>query len=103
MIMCCIFASLLLLGPRVVGLFWWILRPAYWQLAFSHWIWPVLGLIFLPWTTLMYLLVFAGGITGFDWLWIGLAVVADIASYGGSAYGNRDYIPGYQKPTTPPM
>ncbi len=53
------------------------------------------GLLFLPWTTLMYVLVSPGGVVGIDWLWIGLAVVADIASYSGSAYGNRDRIPGY--------
>jgi hypothetical protein len=55
----------------------------------------LLGLIFLPWTTLMVLLVFAGGITGFEWVFMGMAFFADIASYAGSAYGNRDRIPGY--------
>ena len=97
--MCCIFASLVLLGPRIVAGLWWLLRPAFWQTAFSTWIWPLLGLILLPWTTLMYVLVFAGGVTGIEWLFIGMAVFADIASYGGSAYGNRDRIPGYNHPT----
>ncbi len=93
--MCCAFAVLVLLGPRVLGAIWWIARPAYWQAIFGTWLWPLLGLIFLPWTTLMYLLVAPGGIVGFEWVWLGLAVVADIASYSGSAYGNRDRIPGY--------
>ena len=26
---------------------------------------------------------------GFDWVWLALALFADIASYGGGAYGNR--------------
>jgi hypothetical protein len=43
----------------------------------------------------MYLIVGGGGIVGFDWVWLGLALVADLASYGGGAYGNRDRIPGY--------
>ena len=34
------------------------------------------------------------GVVGFDWLWLGLALIADIASYGGGAYGNRERIPG---------
>ena len=38
----------------------------------------------------MYVLVFPGGIEGLDWLWLGLGLFADIASYGGSAWGNRD-------------
>jgi hypothetical protein len=63
--------------------------------VFSSWIWPLLGLILLPWTTLMYVLVFTGGVTGIEWLFIGLSVFADITSYAGSAYGNRDRIPGY--------
>ena len=38
----------------------------------------------------MYLLVAPGGLIGLDFLWIGLAVLADIASYaGGGVYGRR--------------
>jgi hypothetical protein len=36
-------------------------------------------------------------VTSWDWLWIGLGVVADIASYGSSAY-NRKQVPGYTGP-----
>ncbi len=94
--MCCGLAILVLFGPRLLGVLWWIARPVVWQAAFNGaWLWPVLGLIFLPWTTLMYVLVSPGGITGFEWVLIGLAVLADIASYSGSAYGNRRRMPGY--------
>jgi hypothetical protein len=93
--MCCIFTTLLLLGPRFGVLIWWLIRPVYVNAIFNTWIWPFLGLIFLPWTTLMYLVVGGGGIIGFDWVWLGLAFLADIASYSGGAYGNRDRIPGY--------
>ena len=93
--MCCIFTSLLLLGPRFAALIWWLINPLRFNAAFSTFIWPLLGIIFLPWTTLMYLVVFPAGIIGFDWLWLGLAVVADIGMYVGGGYGNRDRIPGY--------
>jgi len=43
----------------------------------------------------MYVLVSPAGVTGFDWLWIGLAVIADIGMYAGGGYRNRDRIPGY--------
>jgi hypothetical protein len=93
------FATLVLLGPRVAGLLWWLLAPLRWELAFNgSWLWPLVGLVFLPWTTLMYVIVAGGGVTGFDWVWIGLAVVSDIVSYSGSVYGNRDRIPGYAYP-----
>ena len=58
--------------------------------AFNNsWLWPVLGLVFVPWLTLMYVLVAPGGIVGFDWVWLGLALVGDIGSYSGGGYGNR--------------
>jgi hypothetical protein len=90
--MCCFLSALVLFGPRLAVLIWWFIRPAYYTLVFgNNWFWPILGVIFLPWTTLMYLLVFgANGIVGFDWVWLGLAFIADLGSYGGSAYGNRD-------------
>ena len=72
--MCCIFTILLLLGPRVIDVIWWIANPLRWELAFNSVIWPILGIIFVPWTTLMYMIVFPGGVVGFDWVWIGLAV-----------------------------
>ena len=93
----CFCAILVLFGPRLGVLIWWLFRPAYFQAVFYTWVWPLLGLIFLPWTTLMYLIVAPGGISGFKWLWIILGLIADISSYSGSAYGNRDRIPGINK------
>jgi hypothetical protein len=93
--MCCFFTTLLLLGPRAAILIWWLINPVRWQATFSSFIWPLLGFIFVPWTTLMYVLVAPGGVIGFDWVWIALAVVADIGMYVGGGYGNRDRIPGY--------
>jgi hypothetical protein len=99
--MCCAFLALVLAGPRVFGVFWWIFQPVRWQAAFTNlfggglwWLWPILGIIFLPWTTLMYVIVAPGGIVGWDWLWIGIMLVFDIASYGGGV--GRKSIPGYE-------
>jgi hypothetical protein len=93
--MCCLFTALLLLGPRFAILIWYLVQPLRFQTAFSTWIWPLLAALFLPWTMLMYLIVFSGGVTGFDWVWLGLGLVADIASYTGGGYGNRDRLRGY--------
>jgi hypothetical protein len=92
--MCCLFTILLLLGPRAAILFWYLFYPARWRLTFDTWIWPLLGSIFLPWTTLMYVIVAPMGVIGFDWLWLGLAFIADLASYGGGGWGNRDRLRG---------
>ncbi len=94
--MCCFFAVLVTAGPRLAGIIWWLFQPLRWSLAFSSVIWPILGLIFLPWTTLFYMIVFPGGVVGLDWLWIVLGVVADVTSHAGGAARRRDlsYYPG---------
>ena len=87
--MCCFLTTLVLLGPRIAALVWWLFWPLRWNAAFSSIIWPILGIIFVPWTTLMYVIIFP--VAGFwDWLFLILAIIADVASYGGGGYGNRD-------------
>ena len=39
---------------------------------------------------------------GFDWVWLGLAVLADIASYAGGGYGNRKQLAAYAPEALPP-
>jgi hypothetical protein len=92
--MCCFFTTLVFLGPRAAILIWWLVNPVRWQATFSSFIWPLLGFLFVPWTTLMYVLVAPGGVVGFDWIWLGLAVLADISMYAGGGYGNRSRFTG---------
>ncbi len=97
----CLFAMLAGLFPRFAFAIYWIARPTQVSLVFDgNLIWPLLGLLFLPFTTLMYTILWSvGGLTGGDWLWVGLALVLDLGHYGASAYGNRDRIPGYGNPS----
>ena len=92
----CLFAILAGIFPRVAFGIYWIARPAVVDAVFGTFIWPLLGLIFLPFTTLMYTLLWnAGtGVSGSDWLWVGIAFLLDLGHYASSAYGNRDKIPG---------
>ena len=93
--MCCIFTVLLFLGPRAGILIWWLIDSRRWQIAFDSFIWGFLGFIFVPWTTLMYVIVSpVGGVTGFDWVWLGLALLADISMYAGGGVGNRKRVTG---------
>ena len=87
--MCCAVAFLAILGPRAAILVWYLLEPARWAAAFDTWLVPLLGFVLLPWTTLMFVLVAPFGIDGFDWIWLGIGLVADLASYGGCGYTNR--------------
>ncbi len=79
----CLFVLLAAFAPRLIVIFAWIARPAYFDAVFSTFVFPLLGLIFLPFTTLMVLLVGAppAGVTGFEWFWITLAVLLDLGHY----------------------
>ncbi|MFC1649123.1 hypothetical protein ACFL2C_00210 [Patescibacteria group bacterium] len=81
-----LFLLLILIGPRFATVVWWLFSPEGFSFAFSSLLMPVLGLIFLPWTTLMYVSVFPGGLGGFDWLFLILAFAADMGSYATGGY-----------------
>ena len=99
----CLLALLGAFAPRILFLIIWIARPAYVDAVFDTFILPLLGLIFLPFATLMWVLLDTPplGIHGFDWLWITLAVLLDLSHYVG-AYGQRDQIPGRPASDRPP-
>lgn len=79
--MCCLLLALFALGPRFALALEWIFGHRV-QHAFAHWWWPLLGLIFAPWTTLMYTIVWSvGGVHGAAWIAVGLGVVLDLFSY----------------------
>lgn len=100
----CLLVLLSAFAPRLVVVFAWIARPAYFDAVFDTWIWPLLGLIFLPFTTLMWLLLGAPpeGVEGLDWLWIALAVLLDLSHYA-HTYEQRDTVSGGMgRRATPP-
>ena len=86
----CLLILLLILGPRAVIVVWWLLAPLQWSAAFGSVLWPILGFLLLPWTTLVYVLVVPGGVVGLDYLWLALALVVDLSGHaGGRAYRRR--------------
>ena len=83
---------------RLMLLFYWLARPVQVNAAFSTFIIPCLGILFLPFATLMYVLLCSPGVglQGLDWLWVGLAAVLDILNIAGAGAANRNRIPsGY--------
>ena len=54
----CLFALFAGLFPRLALFIIWIARPALVGVAFSGWIVPLLGIIFLPFATLMYVILY---------------------------------------------
>ena len=94
----CLFAMMAGLFPRFGTLFIWLARPTLFSRAFGgSWFWPILGIIFLPFTTLMYVILWSPGIglTTYDWFWLIMAVIIDVMHWSSTAYSNRTRIPGY--------
>jgi len=100
--MCCLSTIFLVIGSRLAILVWWFLDPQRFDLAFKNlslpinlaipvWAWTLLGGIFLPWTTLAYLWVFQGGIVGYEWIALGVALLIDLAGHLGG-YRHRDRV-----------
>ena len=94
---------------RIYLLMYWIARPATMNATFNTFIFPCLGFLFLPFTTMMYVLLWSPrvGIQGLDWLWLFLAVIIDLASVGAAGAANRNRIPAgvpgsSQSQTVPP-
>ncbi len=88
--MCCVLALLAFLGPRLGLVLLWLFTN-YLSRAFDGFVLPLLGFLFLPWTTIAF--AFAqnalGGPSGIGLLVIALGVLADIGVLGGGARGRR--------------
>lgn len=86
---CCLFASVLAGAPRLALVLWWLFAPGRVTSPFGGVLVPILGLIFLPWTTLAYVFAYPGGIGLFGWILVALAFLVDIGAYGGGGYSRR--------------
>ena len=74
----CLLVMVAVFSPRLGVFLVWLARPALFQAAFDP-IFAVLGIILLPFTTLMYALLWSPtGLTTADFLWLGMALVLDI-------------------------
>jgi hypothetical protein len=82
----CLFWLVALLSPRLALFLLWAFTN-YVDRAFAGWFLPLLGLVFLPWTTLLYVLidVAPGPIHVAGWIVIALGVIIDINAWAQSA------------------
>lgn len=86
----CLFALIALLSPRLAVFLLWVFT-SYVDRAFSGWFLPLLGFVFAPWTTLMYVLVDvpAGPVHVAGWILVGIGVVLDLSSWAQGAANRR--------------
>ena len=89
--MCCLALSTAFIGPRFALLLVWIFDSNRVDAAFSTWVWPLLGLLFFPWTTLCYLIVWGpvNGVSGGGWVLVAFGVFLDLLTYSSRAAQSR--------------
>ena len=92
-------AILLAFSPRFILFLMWLFSSSRLD-AFSTLWWPFIGFLFLPFTTLMYVLVWSAsnGVSFIGWLLVGFAFLLDMGSYGAGARGRRRATPAKSEP-----
>ena len=96
----CFLALGIVVAPRVMLILAWIFSSR-WPIVWGgDLIMPLLGIAFLPYTTIMYMLVWKPtGIDGWDWLWILMGLILDLIHWG-HVVVNREKVPGYDTATS---
>ena len=88
----CLAALLALISPRLALFFIWIFDDLLGR-AYDSWVLPVIGFFLLPWTTLVYALMYAVGtnrVSGFEWFIVVLAFLGDLGAYESGRRSRED-------------
>lgn len=95
----CLVGCAALIGPRIALFVILLFEPNWVERAFNGWAVPVIGFLFLPWTTLAWIICYDPliGISGFGWLIVAFAFIVDIGSYI-SAISSRNSRKAAQAP-----
>ena len=91
---CCL-GILALVFPRATLVVMWLVM--YTSTAFETRLWPLIGFIFLPYTTCAYAIAMneVGGIEGFGLVLVIIGVLMDLGTHGGSARSGSRYRRGF--------
>ena len=90
----CLVAIVAMLSPRLATVLIWIFDTDRTSAAFgSFWV-AALGWLFLPWTTLAWIVCYdphppGTGVTGFGWFVVIFAFAVDVMTHVGSAQARR--------------
>jgi hypothetical protein len=91
----CLLGLLARIGLLVV----WLQTPLVKNGFHDGWILPLLGLLFVPLTTLSYVVVYVlgdGSVTGAAWLWVVLGLLFDLGIHGSGVSSNRTRVRRYR-------
>ena len=99
---CCLVTIFMGLISRIGILVWWLVDPQRFNSAFNNWgipgslvlpawVFTLVGALILPWTTLAYIIVAPGGVTGYKWIILVVGLVIDLTGHGGSYRHRRHF------------
>ncbi len=92
--MCCFVTLFLLIGPRFALVCMWLFSDMVSRAFNNSFFIPLLGIIFLPFTTIFYVIIaqYVGLANPLAWALIIAGFIIDISTYGGGWWGNRDRL-----------
>lgn len=87
----CVFGCLSLLTPRIIIVLM-VIFTDYIGTAFGHWVWPLLGFLFMPITTIAAAVAShelpGSGLPPYsNWALIGVGILLDLGLIGGGSWG----------------
>lgn len=94
----CLLALLARIGLLVI----WLQTPLVKNGFHNGWFLPLLGLLFLPLTTVSYVVVYAlgnGSVVGAAWLWVVVGFLFDVGMHGSGVSSNRGRVRRFQGQT----
>jgi len=93
--MCCFFILFAVFGPRFAIVAMWLFGNRV-DAAFGSWVWPLLGLLFFPWTTLIYGFVAPNGLSLLNIIFLASAFLIDLATWGVGFLATREQTSNYR-------
>ena len=91
--MTAIFGALI---PRFIIFVGWINDQAAWQAIFGSPLLFLAGFLFLPWTTLIYALTEPNGLSTLNLIFLALAVLLDLGTWGVGFFATRERASSYR-------
>ena len=82
--------------PRFVLLVGWSNDQAYWGSLFGSPLWLVGGFLVFPWTTLIYGFVQPNGLSLFNLIFLGCALMIDLGTWGLGFFATRKQASVYR-------
>jgi hypothetical protein len=92
-LMMAVFGAIL---PRFAILVGWFNAQAAWEAVFGSNILLLGGFLFFPWTTLIYAFVEPNGLSLLNWVFLGLAFLIDLGTWGVGFFASREQVSNYR-------